>query len=1548
MIGVWSNTVDDRMPFSGTFDGNGKTLTVNKTDATANTALFQYTNDATIKNLTVEGSITTTNNGAAGLIGINEGATTVEDIMVSVNIAASSKENCGGFAIDGKGVQFENCVYNGQIVAGVNSGGFCGTGSDATSFNNCLFAPASESSINGGYLFAENAIEANVTDCYFTDLAGTTNQYAQQVYTEIPENKLAHYLTVLSTKVYDSFVDVTINGIEDYYEYTGENINVEPAPLFDPSIDPSCYTEHYSKNGLTVNVINEMGTYVYTISGVEDEDYSGSASKEFVVGLSGEGTNDDPFIIASTADWNKMAGIVNGGNTLSGKYIKLAYDIEASAVVGNVGAKFAGIFDGDWHKITFTCGTASTPYNDDGCAPFGYIDGTTIKNLYVDGTIKSKKKYAAGIAGAATGTNYLINCTSSVYIDCSYRSGDASYGGLVGLGGVGATINFENCMFDGKIIDTRDPKQAEKCGGFVSWVNTNVNYTNCTMAGEISVKQNTSNFHRNHLATYTINNYTAFYINDYNSGEKLGPKGKQAPATAPDDTISRKYPVDTPTKYVPGVVVKGLSTTYQYTGNNIVISPEVSYYGTKLVNGTDYAISYNQKIVDEWVPAEAMNAEGDYQIIISGEGAYTGSCVHEATVIVIDATWNGLKDALAKPDGVITLTQDYDDYDNEGPIVITGNITLNLAGYTINRGLTVPDETGNGQVFRIASGATVVINGPGTITGGYNKAISDVDGGVNPEGGAHNDGGGIYNMGDLTLNNVTITGNKCIKLVEGSKHYTARGGGVYNGVGSSFTMNGGALQGNEARGGAGGVHGNKSVNFSMTNVMVSNNTCEDKGGGIRISSVENKVTITNCEIRSNRLTIKDESNGGGIFLEGGTLELEDCNIIANRSTKQGGGFYSVSGTTTATNCAFNDNLSYDDYSTGNVNYGGGICLYNDSGKHSVFTLDGGSVDANQSRQNGGGIYLYKGATLKLKGNVKIFGNYKTTIGNEHTNNNIYIADNTSTGVIYIDGALGRSYIGVIKNHTGSSDDGLFTSGLGNGSGGSKGNGTLANFVGDEEHYHVLPCGTEAKLGEPTELTSPATPQAIEISSPMVVKGPIYNVTSITFTGDGCLHIENGGSIETNIVNTDTDRLVIEDGGQFITTSENVGASIRMKIADALALSNENWYLISSDINEPDIATGTNLITANSTGFPTYDLYRFNEHKDELQWENYRNTAYGAGTEDPFTKMENGRGYLYRNYLDYTIIIGGTLNTETSYKYRVSWHDKTISGEDNKIPGFNILGNPYSHNITKGSSDANIINGELLVANCYILTQEGKWSVKTDGTPIPPMTGFMVKATREDDVTITNAVPTSSKGRAKEVKNIIFKVSNSEYSDEAIVEFKEGQGLDKISHLNDKVPMLYVRHEGVSYASACVGEAAKAFNLTFKAKAMGWYTLSMQTKGEFGYIHLIDKLTGEDVDMLAVDEYSFVGTSNDIADRFVVNLGPSTGSGTDSESFVWQSGNDIVVNGEGELQVFDMAGRMVMRQHVNGVQTMSTSSLQTGVYVCRFVGSEVKTQKIVVR
>ena len=79
--------------------------------------------------------------------------------------------------------------------------------------------------------------------------------------------------------------------------------------------------------------------------------------------------------------------------------------------------------------------------------------------------------------------------------------------------------------------------------------------------------------------------------------------------------------------------------------------------------------------------------------------------------------------------------------------------------------------------------------------------------------------------------------------------------------------------------------------------------------------------------------------------------------------------------------------------------------------------------------------------------------------------------------------------------------------------------------------------------------------------------------------------------------------------------------------------------------------------------------------------------------------------------------------------------------------------------------------------------------------------------------------------------------------------------------------------------------------------MGKYTISYKAEGLFSYLHIIDRLSGEDVDMLVEDEYSFIASPNDSDNRFIVKLAYNPGNtASNNDIFAYQSGSDIVVTG----------------------------------------------------
>ena len=164
-------------PFSGTFDGNGKSLSVTINSDEQYAAPFHYINAATIKNLTVGGTITSSANYAAGLVGICSGSTnTISGCNVTANVAGSGY--AGGIVGHGgtSTLIIDNCVYSGAI-SGFNqvAGGILGwcNGMTLTMRNNCLFVGTFSPAYGGAYhpiaccYDSDHTVNATFTSTYY-------------------------------------------------------------------------------------------------------------------------------------------------------------------------------------------------------------------------------------------------------------------------------------------------------------------------------------------------------------------------------------------------------------------------------------------------------------------------------------------------------------------------------------------------------------------------------------------------------------------------------------------------------------------------------------------------------------------------------------------------------------------------------------------------------------------------------------------------------------------------------------------------------------------------------------------------------------------------------------------------------------------------------------------------------------------------------------------------------------------------------------------------------------------------------------------------------------------------------------------------------------------------------------------------------------------------------------------------------------------------------------------------------------------------------------
>ena len=456
--------------FKGTLDGNGHTITI------SNTPPFGHVMDATIKNLNIAGDATLSS-WSGCIVQHWNGTLNLINCRVSVNVNCLGDQYFGGLAgqmyIPGSGastnpntVIIDGCVFDGSFNSTVTNeyrahdcSGFVGDAGEGGTvvIRNSLLKPAS---VGTGIL--------SNTFAYMSSGTPTIENSYYVAVDNLPANQGTQARTV------SAGADVTLSGLGEAATTYGSNgitayahgISYGGTNYAGGGESVSLTLRHGSKTGYTFGGYTaSAGTISGTTLTMPDADVTiGAAWTRF---LDGTGSDDDPYIIGTTDDWNIFASSVNSGTGFSGKVVKLTASISVSEMAGiSYDKAFEGIFDGDGHTLTFTKGTDAEPFAEEYCAPFRHVKNAVIGNLHVDGTIYTSAKKAAGIVGESLSALDLYNCRSSISIHSSV-SGDGTHGGLVStLSGRENDIYIDGCVFDGSFATTAGTND---CGGFIGW-----------------------------------------------------------------------------------------------------------------------------------------------------------------------------------------------------------------------------------------------------------------------------------------------------------------------------------------------------------------------------------------------------------------------------------------------------------------------------------------------------------------------------------------------------------------------------------------------------------------------------------------------------------------------------------------------------------------------------------------------------------------------------------------------------------------------------------------------------------------------------------------------------------------------------------------------------------------------------------------------------------------------------------------------------------------------------------------------------------------------
>ena len=189
---------------------------------------------------------------------------------------------------------------------------------------------------------------------------------------------------------------------------------------------------------------------------------------------------------------------------------------------------------------------------------------------------------------------------------------------------------------------------------------------------------------------------------------------------------------------------------------------------------------------------------------------------------------------------------------------------------------------------------------PLTISGGGLSRVFQIDQSVSASlsgliitAGWAGSGGGILDLGNLTLNSSTISNS-----IAGSN-----GGGLFVGNGtSSATLTDCIISGNASHGGYGGGGIYSQGTTVLTDCTINANTAQRGGGGIYIGLQQ--TTLTNVTISGN-----SAGWGGGVNDYAGAALLTNVTISGNSASIVSGGFYGIFGSATLANTIVAGNTS---------------------------------------------------------------------------------------------------------------------------------------------------------------------------------------------------------------------------------------------------------------------------------------------------------------------------------------------------------------------------------------------------------------------------------------------------------------------------------------------------------------------------------------------------------------------------------------------------------------------------------------------------------------
>lgn len=764
--------------FSGTFDGGGHVLNVNITneDGTSlHIAPFRYINNAVIKNLTVDGEISSNSMYTGGLVGKASGTNTIESCIVKATLTLKG-HYAGGIVAYSEGVStttIRDCVFAGKFVGNTpeevviesgsstqanNVGGIWGNNGNVSVINCLEFGTFENIGSMNPIVYSGSSM---ITNSYYTNgsndsakkaykVSGSDNimvildgehgvTYGEDIYAgggdvialyisskqggkalrnctaslgtltadtetegkysltmpESPTENItisAEFKTLYNVGISDSIV----NGIvtpSKAYAAEGETITLtltlyEGYEVSGVAVDGTAITPANGVYSFTMPARDVTVTATFSVN---------TASWGRTDSYTPDGTSANPYVISTLAGWELLVNELTNGNSYSGKVFNLSNDLEVTTMLGTNETGFAGTFEGNGKTLTFNYDGA-----DDYVAPFRNVNGGTIKDLTVSGTIKTSGEHVGGIVGQSSGNTTIEACKFVGKLLTTSASGTIGGGFVAENNG---TLTISKSLYAPATIGTDETEPS--ADGSATFARNNgegtSDITNSYYLRELGMAQGTKAYSvtaSEGITVTLVENSAKGFIHDERiyagSGEivsltisggntKDGYTFKGYAASAGTLTESEgKYSLTMPAANVTISANFAENVSYKDANGNDATTSDYTVMTSDMTNLT--AGTY---VVKESVTVSALTLGGDVNLILCDGATLTVTeGVSGANSLVIYGQTNGTGTLTAI---TITLTGNKDLSVYGGTLTTTGAITI--AGTVTVRNATVNGKT---------------------------------------------------------------------------------------------------------------------------------------------------------------------------------------------------------------------------------------------------------------------------------------------------------------------------------------------------------------------------------------------------------------------------------------------------------------------------------------------------------------------------------------------------------------------------------------------------------------------------------------------------------------------------------------------------------------------------------------------------------------------------------------------------------------------------------------------------------------------------------------